>query len=488
MMNKYTKVRVLLVFPPNINTVEPFKSASRKQYESDVGFPLGIGYIASCLRDSGRYDVKLLDAMAKGYCIEDVISLIREYDPSYIGITVNTLNARVVVELASKIKGIWGQGKIVIAGGPHASDDYENLLTRYPYFDYIVRGEGEQTTLELLQALDGHKKETINDIQGLAYPDQGSGAIVVTPNRELPSDIDSYPFPARDLLDMDDYIHRETVLPYAVDVMSSRGCTNRCVFCSFQRKWRRRSAQNIIREVRELTTRYPSIKSIAFQDDAFSVDKERVINFCKEILKEGLQDYIWSCSCRVDQMDEEMISWMHKAGCRKILYGIESADPEILRNLNKRIDMTVAKRIIDLTTRAGIDTVVTLIVGNPGETYETVDATYNFVKKLNCAAFVLRVMNVYPGTALAKMQYHEDYVSYIYEPEIEKPSLYIPANIVSYEKNPGMDREEQKRLVSKTMRKLILYKILTHPLYSLKKLYRMPLVAVSVFIRIFRLS
>ncbi|OVE76153.1 hypothetical protein BVX97_01825 [bacterium E08(2017)] len=487
-MTEALNKKVLLLFPPSINTIEPFKSAPKDQYGIASGFPLGIGYVGAYLRELGQYEVKIVDALKQEMTIDDVIEVIDDYDPRYVGITVDTLSSKTAVALAKEIKNKWGDDKLVIAGGPHASDDCDNLLTRYPFFDYLVIGEGEQTALELLQALDRNAENELKDIEGLAFTDKKTGEIVKTPGRKLDRDLDTYPAPARDLVDMNEYIHRETVLPYAVEVMSSRGCTHRCVFCSFQRKWRPRSSEDIIKEVKGLIKEYPRIRSFAFLDDAFSVSKERVINFCKALIDAGLENYMWSCSCRVDQVDQEMIDWMKKAGCHKILYGLESADPQILKNLNKRIDPETAMRVIDMTTKAGIDIFVTLIVGNPGETHETLNTTYKFIKKLNCPAITWRVMNVYPGTALSKMQHHDDYVSYIYEPEVDDPSVYIAANIVAYEQNPGLDREEQKRLCMVLTRKSVLYKMLTHPGYVIKKAYRMPRLAVRTFLRIFRLT
>jgi len=243
----------------------------------------------------------------------------------------------------------------------------------------------------------------------------------------------------------------------------------------------------VVDELKHLVATYPKIKSFCFHDDDFSANKDRVIDLCRRLVAEGLQHCHWHCSCRVDQVDREMLDWMKRAGCVKIGYGLESADPEVLRRLNKKIDLATVSTVIDLTAQVGIDSLVYLIVGNPGETPATLRTTYHVVKKLNCPAMSWGIMQVLPGTALAKLQPQKDFVSYVYEPEVVHPNPIINANIPAYE-NPGMDREEMKRFQKIYSRKIILYKMMHHPVYAAKKLFWMPLPAIKHFAWILGLS
>lgn len=477
------KRRILLILPPNVNIIEPFCSREHKQVEQIAGFPLGLGYLASYLREkSDSYDLKILDGSKNIYTIEQIYDLIRDYDPDYVGITVYTATSKVAIAIAKMIKEKF-DNKIVIAGGPHASDDYENLLTKYPYFDFVVIGEGEITMLKLLQAL-GAGSSRIKEVLGIAYLDHSGKQVVFTGERPLEKNINTFPPPARDLVDFDSYIIKDQLLPYAIEIMGSRGCSHRCVFCSFQKKWRTRSSENIIQEIKNLIKRYPRIKAFLFFDDNFSVSEKRVIDLCQKLIKEGLNKYSWSALCRVDQVTEEMLNWMKKAGCTKIMYGVETASLEVLKNLRKKIAPKIIKEAVELTSKIGIDVVCFFIVGNPGETPETLNISCNFAKKLKCHSTVWSIMAVYPGTELAKLQPCDDFAKYLYEPELEKPSEAISANVPAFE-NPELDRETMKIIRKNIERKLLLYKVFTHPLFAVKRIFQRPKSIMNYFLATF---
>ena len=466
------KRRVLLILPPNVNVIEPFLSAKKKQLPLLLGFPLGLGYIASFLIQDGNYEVKIIDGNKDNLSISGICGIIRDFDPHYIGLTVYTINSKVAVQLAKMIKSEF-KNKIVIAGGPHASDDYKSLFTRHNNFDYIVFGEGEITMLELLRAIDSKDRSKINGVKGIAYLDSNTHDIISTGERTIVRDIDVFPFPARELVDFDVYIHRNNLLPYAVEIMGSRGCSHRCVFCSFQKPWRARGVEHIIKEMKYLVTRYPRIRSFLFFDDNFSVDKKRVIDLCRAIIRERLDKYKWSCLCRADQVTEEMLLWMKRAGCIKIMYGVETADPGIMLNLNKKISLDQVKKSIELTTKIRIDALAFFIIGNPGETMKSIKDTFNFAKKLRCQSTVWSIMQIYPGTSLAELQPYGDFVSYVYEPEIEDPSDTLSANVPVFE-NPGLEREELKLIYKKIFRSISFYKAIHHPIFIIKKVFRTP--------------
>ena len=319
-MNVKMNKRVLLILPPDVNVIEPFVSVPQKQPPLLLGFPLGLGYIASYLMQRNHYDVKIIDANRDNLSIPQILQKVREFSPAYIGMTVYTVNSKVAVQLAKAIKeyakDIW-----VVAGGPHPSDDYPNLLSRYPFFDFVVVGEGEVSLSELFTALDSTDWAKVSQVKGIAYRDT-HGEINFTGDRDLVDDIDLFPPPARDLVDFNSYIRSDNLLPYAVEIMGSRGCTHRCVFCSFQKRWRARSPEAVIAEMKALIVQYPQTKSFLFFDDNFSADKKRVIALCQAIINAGMDKYMWSCLCRADQVDGEMIHWMNKAGCKKIMFGL----------------------------------------------------------------------------------------------------------------------------------------------------------------------
>jgi anaerobic magnesium-protoporphyrin IX monomethyl ester cyclase len=363
------KKRLLLILPPNVTVIPPFITAEQKHAPLLLGFPLGLGYIAAYLLQQGRYEVKILDANKDELSIPQILGVIKEFNPAYVGITIYTLNSKVAVQLAKEIKENF-KDIIVIAGGPHVSDDYTNLLTRYPFFDFVVVGEGEITVSELLSVLDSGDMAKLAEVKGIAYSNT-QGNVCFTGVRPLTHNIDTFPRPARELVDFNAYIRRDNLLPYAIEIIGSRGCSHRCVFCSFQKTWRARSSEDIVKEMKALIVRYPQTKSFLFFDDNLSVDKQRVIELCQLLIREGLNKYMWGCLCRTDQVDEEMIRWMKNAGCTKISFGVETADPKILKNLNKKISISQVKSVVEVVTKNGIDALAFFIIGNPGETRET---------------------------------------------------------------------------------------------------------------------
>lgn len=478
------KKRVLLILPPNVTAINPFRSALKKPAPLLLGFPMGLGYISSYLLKEDKYDIKIIDANKDNLSLDEICKIIKDFDPQYIGMTIYTIISKVAVQLARKIKNEFND-KIIIAGGPHASTDYKNLLINYPFFDFIVIGEGEVTMLELLKVLDDGDFSKLNNIKGISYIDPRSHVLTFTGDRAIVRDINQFPEPARGLVDFKTYIKRDNLLPYAAEIMGSRGCTHRCVFCSFQKTWRARKSEEIAKEMKNLVIRYPIIKSFLFFDDNFSADKKRVIELCQVLIREGLNKYSWSCLCRTDQITEEMLLWMKRAGCSRILYGLETVDPEIMKNLNKKINPEQVEHIVALTTKIGIDAMTFFIIGSPGETFKTIEASYKFAKKLKCQSTTWSIMLVYPGTALAKIQPCKDFVDYLYEPEVDNPVEVISANVPVFE-NPGLDREILKFEHKKIFRRISIYKILSNPFFTIKKVLRAPLYYIFFLLRLFK--
>lgn len=441
-----------------------------------TGFPIGLGYVASYLQVYG-YQVSFYDALQHHANIEQTLRAVHAYDAKYIGLGFFTVNSKVAVTLAHRIKERWPD-KIIIAGGPHASQDWENMLTSYPWFDFIIRGEGEIPTLKLIQALENGRDYL--GIPGLTFLRNGR---IVTSLPVFEKNLDQFPFPARELVPFNTYVNRSTVLPYQVELMSSRGCTHACIFCSNQKRFRARSVRNVFAEMDYILQMWPIVKSFAFLDDDFSGDKRRLLEFCQTYIEYGwARKYRWSCSCRVDEMDEQTIRAMAKAGCSKILFGLEAADEDLLRTLRKKINLAQVEASVKLSRKLGIPTILFVMLGNPGETRETIRKSFHFIRRLPCEAVSAGILQVYPGTVLSNMlSYKPNFIEYIYQPEVDKPGP-VNANVVLYDQNPGLDRETLKLELKRFLRNLVLWKILTHPIYALRKLFNMPNVAIRNFL------
>jgi len=473
-------MRVLLILPPNVEFLEPFRSSRRKPPALLWGYPLGLGYLAAVLKLKG-FQVRIIDACFEGIPFDELVEQVKEYEPDIVGIGCLTHILRSGIELAKRIKLLNKDIKIVM-GGPHSTYDYEALL-KSGCIDTIVIGEGEKTFPELCSAIE--RNEPLEGIKGIAFIN--NGALAKTHYRELVDGLDSLPFPARELLDFPRYIQSYGVLEKSVDVMSSRGCTNRCVFCSSGHlfgKWRTRSPQNIIAEIRQLLKAYPGIKSINFMDDDFTADKARVLSLCSALKSEALDYLNWVCLARVDQLDEENISAMKSAGCVRVHLGIESGSEEILKNINKRISLDQARRAVRLLESHKIEAYSFFMIGHPGETALTIKKTVAFARDLRSSNTGFFITQVFPGTRLSQLQPVESWIDYIYEPEIKNPSLFTHPCVPNFLPD-GFDREVLKKICAKITRHfIVLHFFRRWPLF-IKKFFTEPRQTISYIFKVF---
>jgi anaerobic magnesium-protoporphyrin IX monomethyl ester cyclase len=475
-------MKVLLIAPPDNNLIEPYASLPEKPTPLIWGFPLGLGYLASYLQKFGHEPV-ILDCLRYHYNLETVKEKIKEIGPDLVGITIMTPWAKAGVAVAKLIKKI-DKNLPVVAGGSHAAFDYENLLKKY-HFDYVITGEGEITLLELANFLSDKKKNTRNRILGLAF--KKAGQIFTNPPRPLIENLDELPFPARELTNFDDYIV-DGLLPKAVEIVGSRGCSHRCAFCSsshFWQRWRARSPENIIKEMRFLLKNYPQIKSFLFYDDNFTFSQPRVEKLCRLLIKEELQQYSWSCLARADQVNEKMLKLMKKAGCTKVSYGLESGSPRILKNINKYLDLSVAEEAIKTTKRVGLEALVFFMIGNPGENEATINQSIKLAKKLKPTSVIWGITQILPGTRLAELQPIDDFIDYVYQPELKNPYLFTSAFVPAYE-NIGLNREKLKKIHQKLYRYFTLYPLLTDPLSRIRHFFYSPRASLAFLFNLFK--
>lgn len=359
--------------------------------------PLGLAMIAAVLKASS-YDVEIIDLTLTKQ-VENMLSIaIRQNRPDIVGITAVTPLISSVANLARITKEV-DASITVILGGPHASILPEATLRSIPHIDVIVRGEGEQTIIELVRTIE--KNDSKNKILGITYR-EGSD-IRSTPSRPPIQNLDQLPFPAFDLLPMDKYqLHPPFGRSFpCIPILTSRGCPYRCIFCSksvFGRKFRANSPKYVADEIEYLIERF-GVKEIKFYDDSFTLDRNRVINFCTELKHRGI-NILWTCETRVNLVDVELLKSMSDSGCYMIAYGVESGSQRILNNLKKDITLEQVTRAIRLTHQVGIQTVVYFMIGSPGETRKTMNRTIEFAKKLDPDFVTFSTATPYPGTEL----------------------------------------------------------------------------------------
>jgi len=371
-------LNILLIQPP-----------PRKIIKEDIVVPpLGIAYLASVIEKQG-HSVSIIDAFAEALDISSLEDRIKKSAPDLIGITGMTP----VIDNAFRTLRICRKyAKYIVIGGPHVSVAGRNIFKQCPDTDFAIQGEGEIAFPWLVDTIDGNKDITI--VPGLITRD------FENPPAQFITDLDSLPFPARQLLPNERYryiLSRGNV----TTMFTSRGCPYHCVFCDkavFGSKWRGRSASNVIDEIEQVVKGF-KIKSIVFYDDLFTLKKERVKEICQGILDRGL-DIEWKCEGRVNLVDEEVLGLMKKSGCSMIAYGVESGNQKGLDYLNKGTNIEQIRRAFELTRKAGIKPMAYFILGIPVETYEDEFKTIEFAKEIRPAYAQFSVLSPTPGTRL----------------------------------------------------------------------------------------
>ncbi|MEI6125627.1 MAG: radical SAM protein, partial [Pseudomonadota bacterium] len=303
-----------------------------------VFFPLGLTYIAAVLRENS-IPVTILDPIPEGHTFESALAFAQRFDVVIIALAAS--NARGAYRFFSRL-----QGKTRILMGTHAAALADYIL-KNGYCDIVVRGEPEYTILESIK-----NQHALASVQGISY--RSGNAVVKNPDRPTITDLDKLPFPARDLVDNTKYhIVSFPGRPTAL-VLTSRGCPFSCTYCAthlfYKRRRTVRSPEHVVREVEHIVTTY-NITNIFFADDTFNIDEKRVLTICA-LLQEKKLPIQWLCLGRVDTMTEPMIRAMAAAGCKEILYGIESASPEVQRHTKKNITVQQMKQAVSLTLKA----------------------------------------------------------------------------------------------------------------------------------------
>ncbi len=371
-------MKILLAYP------------SKEDAYSKVGFvlpPLGIAYIARVLKNSGHH-VKIAD-----FSVSDEKVDFSSFD--IVGISSDTSRYKAGLEMAKEAKK---SGSTIVMGGPHVSYlDAETLQTGL--CDYVVRAEGEDTMLELVNALDNRKD--ISSVRGISFLNDKT--LMRTPDRGFIQDIDSL-VPARELLNMRAYRRLEMGKRKMTSILTSRGCPFNCSFCCSTefsgRTWRSGSPLKIADEIEDITTNY-GFNGIAFLDDNFTLDPKRVMDICDEILRRNIDIYWW-CFSRSDTLlkNEEMVKKMSEAGAKYIFVGFESRHQRTLDSYNKKTSETMAKEVTALLGKYKISVHGSFIIGNIDETKEMVRDTVRYAREIDPQAVQFTILTPYPGTRL----------------------------------------------------------------------------------------
>jgi radical SAM superfamily enzyme YgiQ (UPF0313 family) len=373
-------VKILLVNPP------------AKIWSAPRVPPLGLAYIAAALEKAG-HAVVVWDAG-----VDRSVPEFKGYD--LVGATAVTPQASAAWSVLEKAKAA---GAVTVLGGPHPTCLPEESLGK-SWIDYVVRGEGEETIVDLARDLERGGKGA--GITGISRRDAG-GRVINEPDRQPIMDLDSLPFPALGLFaPLSRYSNSQPLIGRrspSLPILTSRGCPYGCPFCFkgvFGRRFRARSPENVVAEW-EVLVRKHGAAEIAVQDDAFNANPARAIRICRLIIERGLR-HPWSApnGIRADGVSEELMRAMKESGCERVAFGVEAGSQGMLDSIDKRVTLAQVENAFRLARRAGIRTMGFFMFGNQGETAGTAEATIRFAVALKPDWAQFTVATPYPGTEL----------------------------------------------------------------------------------------
>ena len=372
---------------------------SSKTAGSQINYwqPLGTLYVAASILKAG-HDVRFLNG---GFMSRiEILRHVSEYKPDFIGLYSTAFGWKKAIQTASDIRQIL-KNVFITVGGPYPIAIQEKCLEDSPDINAVVTGEGEITVVEMLGKLSQGKG--LEGVEGVVFRD--GEKIVKNPPRPLVTDVDSLPFPARELLkDADDYIPPPATYkrrPVAV-IITSRGCTRRCIYCFQIDKERKhgiryRSIENVMQEI-ELCLRQ-GYREIKFIDDTLAADYDRAMKIAGEIKKRRL-DFTWFASACVNQVDLPLLKAFKEAGCWAILFGAESGVQKDLNTIRKGITLEQTRKAVKAAKEAGLTVSTPFLFGIPGQTFEDGLKTIEFACELNPDIANFHALTPFPGTEL----------------------------------------------------------------------------------------
>ncbi|MFC1991151.1 B12-binding domain-containing radical SAM protein [Chloroflexota bacterium] len=391
--------------------------------------PLGLGYIGAVLENAGL-EVKILDCLLEGWedrvevaenilriglSFDQIEEAIRAYGPDMLGVnnlfTKQRENARKLYEIAKRLD----KNIITVAGGAHPTAMPETALND-ENLDYVVLGEGDNTIIDLVNVIEG--KSDISTLDGVGYKENGQ--IKIIPKTKFIDDLDRLPFPARHLLNMEGYFglkqsHGRREKQRFSPIITSRGCPAKCTFCSahkvWGRKFRPRSPENVIAEMKHIIEKY-GIEEVMFEDDNTTLNVKRAEKLFDLMIEEKL-NLIWDTPNGVAAfaLNERLIDKMKASGCYRMNLALESGNQQVLNNIIKKpLKLERAKHLIKYSRSIGLEPNIYLIIGMPGETKEQIWDSFRMAKELEIFTPFVSIATPYPGSELYEICRENKYI------------------------------------------------------------------------------
>jgi len=362
-----------------------------------IYYPFWLAYATGVLEEKG-HEVRLVDAPAQGLDLKGTIEYARDLRPNLVVMDTSTPSIYNDVRVGELIKEALPESFMVLVG-THPSALPEETLKLNSKIDAVARGEYDYTILELAESLEDNS--SLDSVDGLSF--RNGEDIIHNKDRGLIEDVDKLPFLSRVYrrhLKVKNYYFAAADYP-VVQIITARGCPNKCFFCLYpqtfhSRKFRPRSAEDVVEEFLYIKDSFPEVREIGLEDDTFTVSRKRTREICR-LLIENKNRLKWYANVRSD-LDFETMSLMKEARCRLLVVGFESASQKVLDGMHKGLKLEQSIEFMKSAKKLGILVHGCIMVGNPGETRETMEESFNFVKKVGCDSMQFYPLLVYPGT------------------------------------------------------------------------------------------
>ncbi|MBP7507946.1 MAG: radical SAM protein [Prolixibacteraceae bacterium] len=392
-------MRILMLNPPFLPKYSRSSRSPAVTKSGTIYYPLWLSYATGVLEKEG-FEVLLIDAAAENADLDDILPRICSFKPEIAVFDTSTPSIDNDIQVLEQVKNTIGGRLLTVVVGTHPSALPEETLMLSDKIDIIARKEYDYTLRELSCKISTGDQD-LSSIQGISY--RKSGKIFHNADRPFITEMDDLPFVSavyKKHLDIRNYFYAHVRNP-VVSFFAGRGCPNRCFFCvypqvMFGHAYRHRSPENIVAELEYVKRELSEVVEVLIDDDNFTADQEHVLKVCDLIIKKKLK-VAWTVEARVDLKLEVMMA-MKKAGCRLLVAGFESGDQQILDNVQKGIKLEQSMEFVKNAQKAGLRVHGCFMVGNKGETHESMERTLDFALKLNADTAQFFPLMVYPGT------------------------------------------------------------------------------------------
>lgn len=380
----------MFVFLVNPSQVEVYGKMKAPQNP-----PLGLAYLGAVLEKAG-HRVEIIDMDAEGLSPERLSDEVRERQVDVVGVTTVSPSYHRAVDICHEVKQA-SPRTVTVLGGIHPTL-VPGESAEPPSVDFCVKGEAEETAVEWLEALEG--KRSFSSVRGLVYKDGGKP--VQTDLRPLVAELDTLPFPAWHLFRQFRYEFPDALEKPTYPIFTSRGCPANCTYCMtkqiFTRRFRARSAQNVVDEIEFLVRRLRA-REIHIWDDNFPTQKKRVLEIRDELRRRDLRvGFAFPNGMRADYVNEETLRAIKEMGAYSIAYGVESGNERILKGIEKGESLDRVRETFRLMKKVRLESWGFFMVGLPGEDRSTILDTIRFAKELDPDVAKFHVLEPYPGS------------------------------------------------------------------------------------------